>query len=286
MKVLVAVDKSSEAHMALRYTCHMLEHFDAEVDALYVKPDVLNIVLEDMDVPFLKKKDPKEIIEAEAREVKQEIANACEVCLAGKVPCEPRIVTGLPSEEILKAARDGNYDMIVLGSHGHSALKGFFLGTVHTKILHHAGRPVLIVRQLREIKRVLIAYRGSRCDQSALNFISPLMLRKKPEITILHVQETKLGESKEFAEACLLHGDNTLRKYGHDPVTKKTEGDFVDETLKEIINGDYDLVFLAAYGHKRPKYLRTLSDETIKIVSRTTRPVLVYRDKETRIGNY
>ena len=39
MKILVAVDKSEESQQALRYTCHLLEHFEDDVDALYVKPN-------------------------------------------------------------------------------------------------------------------------------------------------------------------------------------------------------------------------------------------------------
>ena len=42
MKIVVAVDKSEESQQALRYTCHLLEHFTAIVDALYVKPDVVD----------------------------------------------------------------------------------------------------------------------------------------------------------------------------------------------------------------------------------------------------
>ena len=279
MKILAAVDRSPESHMALRYVCHLLEHFDAEVEALYVKPDVLHIVLEDFDVPFLKRKDPGEKAEAEAREVEQEIVNACEVCLGGKVPCEPKTVVGEPADQILSAAHEGDYDLIVLGSHGRSFLQGLLLGALHSKILHHARRPVLIAREVRQIHRVLVAYRGSSCDQSALRFIAPLLSRKRPEITVLHVQETALGESDGFAQACLLQGQRTLSELGHAPVTKGVEGDFVDETLREITTGDYDLVVLGAYGYARPKYLRAISDEAITVVSRTVRPVLVYREK-------
>jgi hypothetical protein len=38
-------------------------------------------------------------------------------------------------------------------------------------------------------------------------------------------------------------------------------------------------VVLGAYGHRRPKYLKMISDEALNIVRLTTRPVLVYRDK-------
>ena len=73
----------------------------------------------------------------------------------------------------------------------------------------------MILRNFRPIQKILVAYRGSQCDQGALEFIAPLFAKKKPEITVLHVQETERGESEEFAEACLLTGDETLRNYGY-----------------------------------------------------------------------
>ena len=75
-------------------------------------------------------------------------------------------------------------------------------------------------------------------------------------------------------------GRETLEKLGHQPETKAVTGDFVDETLKEIISGNYDLVVLGAYGHQRPRLTKMISDEALSIVSRTTRPVLVYRNKD------
>jgi len=134
MKVLVAVDKSPESHMALAYTCHLLEHFDADVHALYVKPDEVEVATESFYAPFFSKDGLKEWIDTDALRVHQQALEKCEYCLAGKVPCEPKLATGDPAEEILETARSGDYDMIVLGSHGHSALRGFLLGTVHAKM--------------------------------------------------------------------------------------------------------------------------------------------------------
>jgi nucleotide-binding universal stress UspA family protein len=279
MKILVAVDKNPESQNALRYACHLLDHFDAEVDALHVRRDAVDVTLESFDVPFVKRSDPEERFGARAREVESQIVDACRVCLAGRVPCEAKVVVGEPTDEILRAARDGGYDMIVLGSRGFSSLAGFVLGSVHTKILHHAPLPVLIVHEVREIRRILVAYRGSRCDQAALRFLAPLLARKKPEVTVLHVQETALEESDGFAEACLLQGRETLAGAGLHPVAKAARGDFAEEALKEVVTGDYDLVVLGAYGHQRPKFLKIISDEAINLVSKTMRPVLVYRDK-------
>ncbi len=278
MRILVGVDQSPESHDALRYVCHLMDHFDAEVDALHVRRDAVEITLESFDVPFVKKEDPGEWIEARTREVEEQIADACQICLAGKVPCQPRVVVGEATDQILHTAREGDYDLIVLGSQGFSSLKGFLLGSVHSKVLHHASCPVLIVRQYREIRRILVAYRGSRCEQAALSYLAPLAIRRRPKITVLHVQETALAESDGFAEACLLQGRDTLVQHGLSPATIGAKGEFVEETLREIVEGGYDLVVLGAYGHERPQYLKVISDEALQIVSKTHVPVLVFRD--------
>ena len=279
MKILVAVDKSEESQQALRYCCHLLEHFDADVDALYVKPDLVESVAETSYAPFTTRKDVEKSIAAEEDKTVEEIFQACEICLGGKVPCAPLVAVGDPADEILNTAHEGMYDLIVLGSQGRSSIRGFLLGTVHAKILHHALQPVLLMRNFRPIQKILVAYRGSQCDQGALEFIAPLFAKTKPDITILHVQETQLGETPEFAESCLLTGEDTLKQYGFTPTKKLAQGDFVDEILKAVAVERYDLLVLGAYGHKRPKYLKLISDEALNLVRLSTRPVLVYRDK-------
>ena len=281
MKILVAVDKSEESQQALRATCHLLDHMPeaAQVDALYVQPDVVDMVADSSYAPFAGKREVEKAIEVEAEKVLDTILESCEICMGGKVPCEPQVAVGDPADEILNFAQEGRYDLIVLGAQGRSSLRGFLLGTVHAKILHHALQPVLIVRNFRPIQKILVAYRGTQCDQGALSYIAPLFAKDKPEITIMHVQETALGESQEFAQQCLLTGEETLRQAGYAPVKKVTQGDFVDEILKAVAVERYDLLVLGAYGHKRPKYLKMISDEALNLVRLSTRPVLVYRDK-------
>lgn len=278
MKVLVAVDKSPESHMALGYACHLLEHFDADVHALHVMPDEVEMTAESFYAPFFGKDALNEWIDAEALKIEQEVHKTCETCLAGKVPCEPEVVSGDPAEEILEATRSGGFDLLVLGSHGRSSLKGFLLGTVHAKVLHHSSLPVLIVRDFREIQRVLVAYRGSQCDRNALKFIGPLLSRRKPQIVVLHVHEGGREDSERLAEQCVLEAGHTLEELGHAPTVKKVKGDFVDEILKEVARSRHDLVVLGAYGHTKPKYLRLISDEALNLVRLCNRPVLVYRD--------
>jgi nucleotide-binding universal stress UspA family protein len=278
MKVLVAVDQDLESRLALRYACHLLEHFDAEVDAIHVKKDVGNIILEDFDVPFLKK-DHKKKIDAQAKEVEAAISDACEICLEGKVPCEPRILVGDPAEVILREARDKDVDLIVLGCHRSSALREILLGQVHTQVINHADRPVLIVRELLNITNVLVTYSGSSCDESALDFIGPMLLKKEPKITLMHVRDTDDQESQEFADACVLKGESTLKRLEHQPETKLVAGNVVEEVVREITLNPYDLVVLGAQGFGKSGRFNILSEKSLQIIRRTTRPVLLYRPK-------
>lgn len=278
MKILVGVNKSEESQVALRYACHLLDHFKADVDALYVKPDVVEMAREGAYAPFTTRSDMEREVEKDANRVVEEIFEACEVCRGGKVPCKPRVAIGDPAEEILREADEGQYDLIVLGGPSRSTLRGLLLGAVHNKVLLHAKQPILIVRNYREIKRLLVAYRGSSCDQGALEFMALLFAKKKPQITILHVQETERGESRDFAEACVMTGLETLNRLGLKPDTKLAQGDFEEEILKEVAVGRYDLVVLGAYGHRHPRYLPVISDEALNLARLTTRPVLVFRD--------
>ena len=196
-----------------------------------------------------------------------------------KAVFKPKAVVGDPAEEILHRGRLGDYDMVVLGAHGQSFLKGLLMGTVHTKVLHNALCPVMLVREMHHIDRVLVVYRGSSCDQSALHFIAPVLSHRNPEVSVLYIDEPKVKKQKGFAQSCLIRGRDTLDQLGHTPVTKTAEGDFVEETLKEIQVGDYDLVVIGAYGFKKPKHMKLLCDEAIHIMNRTTRPILIYRDR-------
>jgi len=53
---------------------------------------------------------------------------------------------GSPGELIAKVANAGKFDLLMMGSHGHSALGNLIMGSVATKVLAQCKVPVLIVR--------------------------------------------------------------------------------------------------------------------------------------------
>jgi nucleotide-binding universal stress UspA family protein len=49
------------------------------------------------------------------------------------------------NQAVLKVAEEINPDLIIMGSHRHTALGDAILGTATRKVLHNAAMPILVV---------------------------------------------------------------------------------------------------------------------------------------------
>jgi nucleotide-binding universal stress UspA family protein len=80
----------------------------------------------------------------EARRILREVTDA-----AGKVgvPVESKVLPGIPSEDIVRFARQLPADIIIMGTHGRSGMSHLLLGSVAEKVVRRAPCPVLTVRK-------------------------------------------------------------------------------------------------------------------------------------------
>jgi len=69
---------------------------------------------------------------------------AAELTGAG-VKVERVVAEGRPVEVLLETAKEHGASLIVVGSHGESAVAAAFLGSTALKLLHHSKWPVLVV---------------------------------------------------------------------------------------------------------------------------------------------
>jgi len=63
-----------------------------------------------------------------------------------KLPIETRLVEGDPVMWILQVAKENNYDLIVMGTHGRTGLSRLLMGSVAEKVLRSALCPVMTVK--------------------------------------------------------------------------------------------------------------------------------------------
>ncbi len=103
---------------------------------------------------------------------------------------------GQPAREITALAEQQAADLLVLGSHGRSALAGLLLGSVTTEVLARTDKAVLIIRARHESYadslRVGIAVDGSPYGPAAAKFVQQHMplFGAEPQISLLHVVHT------------------------------------------------------------------------------------------------
>lgn len=73
-------------------------------------------------------------------------SQAAEVAEAHGVELNLKVLPGHAAQAIVDYARQGSFDLIVMGHSGHSGIWGTFLGTITDKVSRHAHCAVLIVR--------------------------------------------------------------------------------------------------------------------------------------------
>ena len=138
-RILVPFDDSPQAEAALE---HALETFpDAEFTVLYVL-DPIGHWRE--GAPFPDRLDDWYATLEEGAE--RIFERASELAATKGVELRTETRTGEPEREIVDFAAEGNFDEIVLGSHGRRGLSRVVLGSVAQAVVRRAPIPVTVVR--------------------------------------------------------------------------------------------------------------------------------------------
>ena len=152
-KILVAVDGSEQANKALDFALSLAETYSAELKLLNVyQPIAPLFYFPSMSIPgsppvvtpittatFLKelKAQHEKVLSAALRRTKRNRPN---------LKISTMLSEGRPSDKIIEAANEGEFDLIVLGSRGVGGIKEIFLGSVSYRIDDKAQCSVLLVK--------------------------------------------------------------------------------------------------------------------------------------------
>jgi nucleotide-binding universal stress UspA family protein len=96
---------------------------------------------------------------------------------------------GSPAWEILSRADEFKPDLIVVGSHGRSAISRFFLGSISQKVLTEAHCSVRVARGRIEVDpthvHIVIGFDGSKGAQAAVENVAARSWREYSEIRLV-----------------------------------------------------------------------------------------------------
>ena len=113
-----------------------------------------------------------------------------------------RMATGIPSEEVIAAARAEGSDLIVVGTRGKTGLAHILLGSTAERVIRGAPCPVLAVRtepadnedesalsRSVTLERILVPVDFSDCSLDALKYAVVVAKQAQASLMLLHVLE-------------------------------------------------------------------------------------------------
>ncbi|MEW6770229.1 MAG: universal stress protein [Bacillota bacterium] len=138
-RVLVAIDGSEHAYAALRRAVEVLKLSPlTHVAVIEVVPPV------DPSIEYVPWVSPAQLEDAERKRAKADLEKALAILQESGVEGAPVIKVGNAAEEIVETAKEGNYELIVMGRRGTNPLAGLLLGSVTQRVLQLAECPVFL----------------------------------------------------------------------------------------------------------------------------------------------
>lgn len=136
-RILIATDGSEYTKEAVSQGLQLAKVLGAEVTALYVI-DQTSFVSFPMDSSIV---SVYSLLENEGKRAVEDVQKEGEQ-LGVKVT--PTVVEGSPTRKIVEIAAD--FDLVVIGTLGRSAITKLFMGSVAERVTRYAPCPVLVVR--------------------------------------------------------------------------------------------------------------------------------------------
>ena len=137
VKIVVPVDGSPHSLRATKYAIKIAKRLEAEILLIHChKPFPITLGEPYLQKAITKRLEKSDQLLQEFRDLLQE----------SSVAFKDKILEGAPGVVISDVAVIENCEMIIMGSRGHSDLKGLFLGSVAHRVLHAASCPVVVVK--------------------------------------------------------------------------------------------------------------------------------------------
>ncbi len=174
---------------------------------------------------------------------------------------------------ILEFADDHEIDMVVMGTHGRSALAQFFLGSVAEKVVRHASCPVLTVADHRGgyrsrpvYRKILAAFDFSRASKDAVRRGQQFSQAYQADLEVFYVVEqivlppldkfwkasvrSELPEVVSSARKAVTEalGEDALGSFSLNVQVGDADGKAEGEIVERARAKEFDLIIMGTHG--------------------------------------
>ena len=300
-RILFATDFSRWARRAEDYACALACSWRASLTVLSVAefPPELNpdYHVNQQYLADLLKSATSQLVDLKGRAERRGIA------------VTTRVATGIPSEEVITAARGEDSDLIVVGTRGKTGLAHILLGSTAERVIRGASCPVLAVRTepsdneeegslLRPVtlERILVPVDFSDCSLDALEYAAMVAQQAKASLMLLHVLEPvsygldfTLGQSKARhveAETWTKRLEELASSHQHPdmPVEFRLRGGVPSDSILDSAHTlPCDLIVMGTHGRRGISH--TISGSVAEAVLRKAHcPVIAVRSPKFGTG--
>lgn len=221
-----------------------------------------------------------------------------------------RVATGIPSEEVITAARAEDSDLIVVGTRGKTGLVHVLLGSTAERVIRRAPCPVLTVRTEQAdtaednslskpitLERILVPVDFSDCSLNALEYAVVVAQQAKASLLMLHVLEpVSYGLDFTFSQSSARQSQVSIwtkrleelassYQRSHVPMESRLLGGVpADSILGTARNQPCDLIVMGTHGRRGISH--TISGSVAEAVLRkAVCPVLAVRSPKFGSGH-
>jgi nucleotide-binding universal stress UspA family protein len=298
-KIMVPLDGSSTAEMALPYAEQVSAKFGAETLLVSVV-EPAGTEKDSLYEHYLKK------ITEETKERFERLEHKEETKIQSK------ILPGKPAHEILKFADENNVNLIVMASRGHSGSGPWLLGNIAAKVLRATSKPVMLIKkgsnrrdleQRKLFRKILVPLDGSKEGEQAIPQAEALAKAFGAEMILLQVYDllkpivagepymamsaVVLQEEEEQREASamdyLMKTEEALRRKGLDTSKVVLMGSAADKILDYAEANGIDLIAMSTHGRSGIGRW-VFGSVTDKVLHAGDTPVLAVRVIEKKQG--
>ena len=138
LQVLCPIDLSAHSRIALRHAAAVAEEDGGTLTVLFVNDPLLNAAA-------AAAYDGRRMAELIDKEVAQFVRKALPPATFARVAPVIESRMGQPAREIVRRARDGGFDLLVMGTRGANAASRLLFGSTTSAVLRRAPIPMLAI---------------------------------------------------------------------------------------------------------------------------------------------
>ncbi len=141
-RILVPIDFSKQSNQALAWAGDLAVRYDASITILHVYQTLELLLPEGYVLPSAS--SVADLLR-HAGSALDHAKHRLELSAPG-IAVKTELRHGVPFVEIVRLAREGDFDLIVIGTHGRTGIQHALLGSVAEKVVRKAPCPVLAAR--------------------------------------------------------------------------------------------------------------------------------------------